>query len=137
MIEQLKSKLKELEVKKQELQPKIDKIEERKAEEIQELNKKYDHIVQDANIEVMEFERKIMKDLIDLFSKIIMDEFDEKRSTSEYSLTENFKEFRDKISEIEFFPKELVERLDKVIEGDPIENIAYDLEKIKIKYKTL
>ena len=76
-----------------------------------------------------------MKDLIDLFSKIIMDEFDEKRSTSEYSLTENFKEFRDKISEIEFFPKELVERLDKVIEGDPIENIAYNLEKIKKKYK--
>ena len=40
------------------------------AEEIQELNKKYDHLIQDANIEVIEFEQKIMNDLIDLFSKV-------------------------------------------------------------------
>ena len=137
MIQQLKSKLKELETKKQELQPKITKIEVRKAEEIQELNKKYDHLIQDANIEVQEFEQKIMDDLIDLFSKIIMEEFEQKRSTSEYSLTDNFKEFRNAISEIEFFPKALVERLDKVIEGDLIENVAYDLQKIEAEYKKL
>ena len=137
MIEQLKLKIQELETKKQELQPKINKIQEKKAEEIQELNKKYDHLIQDANIEVIEFEQKIMSDLIDLFSKVIMEEFDEKRRTSEYSLTDNFKEFRDKIVEIEFFPKELVERLDKVIDGDLIENIAYDLEKIQSEYKRL
>jgi len=135
MTEQLKSKLKELEIKKQELQPKFDDIEAQKAEEIQDLNKKYDHMYQDANAEVENFERKIMNDMIDLFSKVIMDEFDHKRSTSEYSLTDNFKEFRDAISEIELFPKKLVERLDKVIDGDPIENIAYDLEKIEAKYK--
>ena len=137
MIDQLKLKLKELEAKKQELQPKIDKIEEKKAEEIQEINKKYDHLIQDANIEVIEFEQKIMNDLIDLFSKVIMDEFDEKRSTSEYSLTDNFKEFRDKISEIDFFPNELVKRLNKVIDGDLIENVAYDLERIVTEYKKL
>ena len=135
MIEQLKAKLKELDAKKQELQPKINKIEEKRAEEMQEINKKYDHIIQDANIEVIEFEQKIMNDLIDLFSKVIMDEFDEKRSTSEYSLSENFKEFKDKISEIEFFPKELVEKLDKVINGGPIENVAYELDKIETEYK--
>ena len=66
-----------------------------------------------------------------------MDEFEQKRSTSEYSLTDNFKQFRDAISEIEFFPKELVERLDKVIEGDLIENVAYDLQKIESEYKRL
>ena len=137
MIQQLKSKLKELETKKQELQPKITKIEVRKAEEIQELNKKYDHLIQDANFEVQEFEQKIMDDLIDLFSKVIMEEFEQKRSTSEYSLTDNFKEFRNAISEIEFFPKALVERLDKVIEGDLIENVAYDLQKIEAEYKKL
>ena len=137
MIEQLKSKLQELETKKQELQPKIDKIEERKAEEIQEINKKYDHLIQDANIEVKNFEQKFMDDLIYLFSKVIMDEFEQKRSTSEYSLTDNFKEFKDSISEIEFFPRELVERLDKVINGDLIENVAYDLEKIESEYKKL
>jgi len=137
MIEQLKSKIQELETKKQELQPKIDKIEEKKAEEIQELNKKYDHMILDANIEVKNFEQKIMDDLIGLFSKAVMEEFDQKRSTSEYSLTDNFKEFKDSISEIEFFPKELVERLDKVIKGDLIENLAYDLEKIESEFKKL
>jgi len=135
MIEQLKSKLKELEIKKQELQPKIDKIEEKKAEEIQELNNKYDHLFQDANIEVEDFEQKIMNDIIDLFSKVVMDEFDTKRSTSEYMVTENFKEFREKVSEIGLFPRDLIERLDKVIEGGLIENIAYDLEKIETEYK--
>ncbi len=135
MIDQLKSKLKELGIKKQELQPKIDKIEEQKAEEIQELNKKYDHLFQDANIEVEDFEQKIMNDIIDLFSKAVMDEFDTKRSTSEYMVTENFKEFREKVSEIELFPRDLIERLDKVIEGGLIENIAYDLEKIETEYK--
>jgi hypothetical protein len=137
MIEQLKAKLEELEIKKKELQPKIDKIEAKKAEEIQELNKKYDHLIQDANIEVIEFEQKIMNDLIDLFSNVIMDEFEAKRSTSEYSLTDNFKEFRDRISEIEFFPKALVAKLDKVIDGDLVENVAYDLQKIESEYKKL
>ena len=137
MLEQLKSKLKELDVKKQELQPKIDEVEEKKAEELQELNKKYDHMIQDVNAEVEDFEQKIMNDILDLFSKVIMDEFEQKRSTSEYSLTNNFKEFRDSISEIDFFPKELVERLDKVINGDLIENVAYDLEKIESEYKKL
>jgi len=135
MINQLKSKLEELEIKKQELQPKIDKIEEKKAEEIQELNKKYDHLFQDANIEVEDFEQKIMNDIIDLFSKTVMDEFDTKRSTSEYIVTDNFKEFRENVSEIELFPRDLIERLDKVIEGGLIENIAYDLEKIETEYK--
>ncbi|MFX1448796.1 MAG: hypothetical protein ACFFCG_11790, partial [Promethearchaeota archaeon] len=67
MIQQLKLKIKELETKKQELQPKIAKFEAKKAEEIQLLNKKYNHLIQDANFEVQEFEQKIMNDLIDLF----------------------------------------------------------------------
>jgi len=135
MIEQLKSKLKELDVKKQELQPKIDKIEEKKAEEIQELNKKYDHMIQDVNIDVDDFEQNIMNEIIGLFSKVVMNEFDTKRSTSEYTVTEDFKEFREKVSEIELFPRSLIERLDKVIEGGLIENTAYDLDKIEAKYK--
>jgi len=137
MTEQLKSKLKELESKKRELQPKIDVIEAKKAEEVLELNKKYDHIIQDAKIEVIDFEQKIMSEIIDIFSTVIMNEFEQKRSTSEYSITDNFKEFRDAVSKIEFFPKKLVERLDKVINGDPIENVAYDLKKIASEYKKL
>ena len=135
MIEELKSKLKELELNKSELQPKIDEIETKRAEELQEVNKKYDHMVSDVNIEVQDLKNKIMNDIIDLFSKVVMDEFDAKRSTSDYMVTDNFKDFRESVLELEMFPKELIERLDKVIDGDPIENIAYDLEKIEAKYK--
>jgi len=49
MTEQLDAKLKELETKKLGLQPKIDEIEAKKAEEIKELNRKYDHMILDAN----------------------------------------------------------------------------------------
>ena len=135
MIEELKSKLKELELKRSELQPKIDEIETKRAEELQEVNKKYDHMVSDVNIEVQDLKNKIMNDIIDLFSKVVMDEFDAKRSTSDYMVTDKFKDFRESVLELELFPKELIERLDKVIDGDPIENIAYDLEKIEAKYK--
>jgi len=135
MTEQLESKLKELEIKKLELQPKIDEIEAKKAEEIQSLNRKYDHMILDANSEVDDFEQKIMNEIIDLFSKAVMDEFDAKRSTSEYMVTENFKDFRDGVSKIDLFPRDLIDRLDKVIEGGLIENIAYDVEKIEAKYK--
>ncbi|MHA1471883.1 MAG: hypothetical protein ACTSQW_02160 [Promethearchaeota archaeon] len=40
MTGELESKLKELEIKKLELQPKLDEIKARKAEEVQELNRK-------------------------------------------------------------------------------------------------
>ena len=135
MTEQLEAKLKELEIKKLELQPKIDEIEAQKAEETKELNRKYDHMILDANSEVDDFEQKIMNEIIDLFSKAVMDEFDTKRSTSEYVVTENFKDFREGVSKIDLFPRDLIERLDKVIEGGLIENVAYDLEKIEASYK--
>ena len=135
MIEELKSKLKELELKKSELQPKIDEIEAKRAEELQEVNKKFNHMVSDINIEVQDFKNKIMNEIIDLFSKVVMDEFDAKRSTSDYMVTDKLKDFRESVLELELFPKELIERLDKVIDGDPIENVACDLEKIEAKYK--
>ena len=135
MIEELKSKLKELELKRNELQPKIDEIEGKRAEELQEVNKKYDHMVADVNTEVQDFKNKIMNEIITLFSKVVMDEFDAKRSIGDYMVTDNFKDFRESVLELEMFPKELIERLDKVIDGDPIENIAYDLEKIEAEYK--
>lgn len=135
MIDQLKSKLNELEEKKRELQPKIEEIEKERAEELAEINKKYDHMIADANIQVSQFEDKLMNELIDVFSNTIMNEFDQKRSTSEYVLTNNFKDYRDSFAEIKMFPKELVDRMDKVINGDSIENIAYDLDRIEQKYK--
>lgn len=134
-VKVIKSKIEELERKKRQLKPKIEEIEKKRAQEISELNKKYDHIIDDVKQEVIQFEDKIMHNMIQIFERVILNEFDAKRSTSEYTLTDNFKEFREEVSKVNIFPKELIDRLDKVIDGEPIEKIAYDLEKIKDQFK--
>jgi len=135
MIQSIKAKLKELEIRRSDASPRIMELEEKREEELAEVNKKFDHMIDDVSTEVNEFERSIMKELIDAFVKVIMDEFDAKRSTSEYMLTDQFRNFREEMSEVPIFPRDLIERMDKVIEGDPIENVAYDIEKIESKYK--
>ena len=135
MIEDIKAKLAKLELMKSDASPRILELNEKRAEAIAEINKKYDHLVEDISIEVKDFENRIIGSLIDLFIKIIMEEFDAKRSTSEYTLTDRFKNFRENMAEVNLFPPELIERMDKVINGDPIENLAYDIEKIEAKYK--
>ena len=135
MIEDIKAKLAKLELMKSDASPRILEINEKRAGEIAEINKKYDHLVEDISIEVKDFENRIIGELIDSFIKIIMEEFDAKRSTSEYTLTDIFKNFREDMAEINLFPPELIERMDKVINGDPIENLAYDIEKFESKYK--
>ena len=135
MIEDIKAKLAKLELMKSDASPRILELNEKRAEAIAEINKKYDHLVEDISIEVKDFENRIIGSLIDSFIKIIMEEFDAKRSTSEYTLTDRFKNFRENMAEVNLFPPELIERMDKVINGDPIENLAYDIEKIEAKYK--
>ena len=135
MIQSIKEKLKTLEIRKSDASPRIRELEEKREEELAGVNKKYDHMIDDVSIEVNEFERSILNELIDSFVKIIMEEFDAKRSTSEYTLTDPFRTFREEMSRISIFPNELLERMDKVIGGDPIENVAYDIEKIEAKYK--
>ncbi len=134
-IKEIKSKLKELEAKKREVGPKIEEIEVSRQKQLAEVNKKYDHMVDDVKQDVKLLENNLMNNIIDTFEKVVMNEFETKRSTSEYMITDDFKDFREGASEIDMFPKNLIERLDKVINGDPIENIAYDLEKIKNMYK--
>jgi hypothetical protein len=135
MIEDIKAKLAKLELMKSDASPRMLELNEKRAEEVAEINKKYDHLVEDISIEVKDFENRIISDLIDSFIKIIMEEFDAKRSTSEYILTDQFKNFREDMADISLFPSELIERMDKVINGDPIENLAYDIEKFETKYK--
>ena len=135
MIEDIKAKLAKLELMKSDASPRILEINEKRAEVIAEINKKYDHLVEDISIEVKDFENRLIGELIDSFIKVIMEEFDAKRSTSEYTLTDRFKNFKDDMAEINLFPPELIERMDKVINGDPIENLAYDIEKFESKYK--
>ena len=135
MIEEIKAKLKELELRKSDASPRIKELEAKRAEELAEVNKKYDHLIADVSVEVKDFEDRIMSEMIDGFVKVVMDEFDAKRSTSEYVVTEKFRTFKEDMNGIEMFPSELIERMEKVIDGDPIENVAYDIEKIEAKYK--
>lgn len=134
MIDQLKSKMEELDLKKQEVKPKIDKLNAEREEELLSVNNKYDKLITEINSEVNKFENNVNNDLIDSFINSVMDEFDTKRSMSDYVITDKIKKYRDFIKTVEMFPKELVDRLDKLIDGDPIENIAYDIENIKNKY---
>lgn len=134
MDEQMKHKLKELEIKKKELQPKIDEINAKREEELQKVNKKYDHMIDDINYTAQQLENKFYNDLIKSYVDIVTREFDRKRSSEEYEISREFKDYKESIAEFEIFPKELINSMHKVINGDPIENIMYDLDKIQKKY---
>jgi hypothetical protein len=134
MSDPLKHKLRELESKKKELQPKLDEINKRREEELQKVNKKYDHMIYDINYTAQQLEDEFYNDLINSFVEIVTREFDRKRSSDRYNLSSEFQDYKESIAEFEMFPKELIERMHKVINGDPIENIMYDLEDIQKKY---
>ncbi len=134
MINQLKSKLEELEIKKNALKPKIDEINAKREEEIQIVKNKYDHMVYEINFEIQKFENDIFNEMMQSFVNITSRELDVKRSSVLYSVSAEFKEFREKIARFESFPEELVDKLHRVIHGDPIENIIYELDDIKEKY---
>ncbi|MFX1311703.1 MAG: hypothetical protein ACFFHD_03685 [Promethearchaeota archaeon] len=134
MIDKLNAILEELELKRKEVKPKIDEINAKREEELQNVNKKYDHLISEVNYEIEKLENRFINDLIQSFENIVMLEFDAKRSSEMYSISDNFKDYRNSIAQFDLFPKELIERLDKVIDGAPIDNLAYDLENIKTKY---
>ncbi|MCK4370832.1 MAG: hypothetical protein KAW03_07175 [Candidatus Lokiarchaeota archaeon] len=135
MSDKLNSKLKELESKKKELQPKIDEINLKREEEIQDVNKKYDHMIYDVNYTAQQLEDEFYNDLIKSFVEIVMREFDIKRSTDIYEVSNEFKDYRETISQFNMFPEELIIMMHKVINGDPIENIMYELDDIQKKYR--
>jgi len=134
MINHLITKLEELEQRKKALEPKFEEINSQREKEIQSVNTKYDHIIADINYEIKQIENSIYNEMIESFANIINRELEVKRSNSLYSVTEEFKEYRESISKLTLFPKELIEKLDKVINGSPIEDIIYILDDIKTKY---
>lgn len=135
MIDQLKKKLEELEVKKSDIQPKVEELEEKKEEEIEAVNQKYYHLIQEVTMDVEKFEKEINNGFINSYIDIVMEEIDTKRSTDEYTVTDRIKQYREEISTVEIFPKKLIEKLDKVISGeDQIEEIAYYIDDIKKEY---
>jgi len=135
MVEELKLKLKELEEKKNELRPKLDEINANREAEIQNINKKYDHMLYDLNYTLKNIEDEFFNDLITSFVQIVSREFDAKRSQGIYEITLDFITYRKLIANFEMFPKELIQKLHDVINGHPIEEIVYELEDIQNKYK--
>ncbi len=135
MSDKLNSKLKELEIKKKELQPKIDEINLKREEEIQDVNKKYDHMMYDVNYTAQQLEDEFYNDLIKSFVEIVMREFDIKRSSDIYEISNEFKDYQEIISQFNMFPEELINMMHRVINGDPIENIMYELDDIQKKYR--
>ena len=134
MIDKLNSKLKELEAKKKEFQPKIDEINLKREEKIQEVNKKYDHMVYDINYSAQQLEDEFYNDLIKSFVEIVTREFDIKRSSDIYEISDEFKIYREEIAQFDMFPEELINKMHRVINGDPIDNIMYELDDIQKKY---
>jgi len=137
MSDKLKSKLKELETKKKELQPKIDEINTKREDEIQKVNKKYDHMIYDINYTAQQLEDEFYNDLIKAFIEIVNREFDIKRSSDIYEVSNEFKIYREEITQFDIFPEELINKMHRVINGDPIENIMYELDDIQKKYMKL
>lgn len=134
MNDHWKSKLNEMELKKKELQPKIDEINAKREEELQKVNQKYDHMIFDINYTAQQLENEFYNDLINSFVQIVTREFDRKRSSDIYEVSSEFKDYKESIGEFDMFPKELIDRMHKVINGAPIEDIMYELDKIQKKY---
>jgi hypothetical protein len=134
MSDPLKAKLEELDKKKKELEPKIDEINAKREEEIQNVNKKYDHMIYDVNYSAQQIEDEFNNDLIKSFVEIVAREFDIKISSDIYKVSNEFKDYRESITQFEMFPEELINKMHRVINGDPIENIMYELEDIQKKY---
>lgn len=135
MAERIIQKIIELKNLEQKIEPRINDLNEKREKELQQINKKYDQRISEVSNEVENFKRQLNQEIYESFEKAIMDEFDQKRSTSEYSVTSQIKEYRDSMKDIELFPNELIKRLDKIIAGEePIENLAYDLEDIKTQH---
>jgi len=104
MSDKLNSKLKELEIKKKKLQPKIDEINLKREEEIQDVNKKYDHMIYDVNYTAQQLEDEFYNDLIKSFVEIVMREFDIKRSSDIYEVSNEFKDYQETISQFNMYP---------------------------------
>ncbi|TXT64878.1 MAG: hypothetical protein BAJALOKI1v1_510018 [Promethearchaeota archaeon] len=135
MLEHIKTKVEKLKKNEKEVTPQIEEIEAEREQKINEIKEEYQQKISAITSDIETFRNEVSNDLINSFIDAIMKEFDAKRSTSEYAVTEEIKQYRNSIATFEMFPTELVSELDKIISEEiTIENVAYELEKIKQKY---
>ncbi|MFO7796735.1 MAG: hypothetical protein ACQERB_03875 [Promethearchaeati archaeon] len=135
MFEEIFNKIEELKNLEKDIEPKIDELNNQRDNELQKINQKYEEKISHVSNEVETYRKNLMKLIYDSFENAVMNEFDAKRSTSEYSITPQIREYKEAMKKVEFFPEKLIEKLEKVIaQEEPIENLAYDLEKIESQY---
>ena len=135
MIEEIINKIEELKNLEKQIEPKIAELNSQRDNELQKINQKYEEKISHVSNEVETYRKNLMKLIYDSFENAVMNEFDAKRSTSEYSITPQIREYKEAMKELEFFPEKLIKKLEKVIAQEvPIENLAYDLEKIESQY---
>lgn len=135
MIQEIKQNLQKLKERQEQLDPRIKKIKRKRDEEIEEIKKKYKKKIAQVTSELDSLKKEISNNLINSFEKMVMQEFEAKRSTSEYSLSEDFEAYRNFVAGVDMFPGNLVLELDKVISGEnTVEDVAYNLEDIKKEY---
>ncbi|MBD3353725.1 MAG: hypothetical protein GF364_19730 [Candidatus Lokiarchaeota archaeon] len=135
MIEELKAELQKLEDSKAEAQPKIDELNKERNKELALVEQRYDALIANVSKDVDELEEKVYNDLIESFEKIVMHEFDAKRSTNIYRITKKLKAYTQFVSDLDMYPKELAEKLQQVVSQEiTIEDVAYNVDKLKGKY---
>ncbi len=136
--EEVKTKLHEIEHMREESAKRLRILETKKQRQIREIENRFVKLEQETLNPVEIFEIQVYNGLIQNFEELVLKEIDLKRTDCEYCLSDEVKTFRNTMVQVEIFPKELIARLDQVIDGKKtIDDIAFKLDDIKEKYLKL
>ncbi|TFG02121.1 MAG: hypothetical protein EU539_13375, partial [Promethearchaeota archaeon] len=95
MIEEIINKIEELKNLEKEIEPKIDELNSQRDNEIKKITQKYDEKISHVSNEVETYRKNLMKLIYGSFENAVMNEFDAKRSTSEYSITPQIRKYKE------------------------------------------
>jgi len=133
--EKIKNKLQEIERLREESEKRLKILESKKQRQIKEIENRFVQLEEETKNPVENFEIQVYNGLIHSFEKLILNEIDRKRSNCQYCLSEDVQKYRNQMIAVDIFPKELIARLDQVLNGKKtMEDIAYKLDEIKDKY---
>lgn len=131
----MKNQLQEIEHLREQSHKRLDILTTKKQRQIKEIENRFKKLEEDTLNPVESFEIQVYNGLIQKFEDMVLHEIDVKRSDCEYCLSEEVENFRNVMVQVEIFPKELIARLDQVIEGKKsIDDVAFKLPDIKEKY---
>ena len=133
--DEVKTKLQEIKRLKVESDKRLSILETKKKRQIREIENRFIKLEEDTINPVDTFEIQIYNGLIQSFEELVVKEIDKKRSDCEYCLSEEVEVFRNQMISVDIFPKELIARLDQVLNGKKtMEDIAFKMDEIKDMY---